>query len=93
MRRLHLFEPLSADKNQKFIRSRMTDKERKTTPNLIKAFIIADADTGHGVMLTQKPDQRFEKGCQVPHRRSKTRHKEMWASGGKVLVPDEQPKG
>jgi len=40
---------LSADKNQQFIRSRMTEEERKATPEIdYSPFIIADADTGHG---------------------------------------------
>jgi len=40
---------LSADKNQRFERSRMTDEEREKTPEIdYSPFIIADADTGHG---------------------------------------------
>ncbi len=40
---------LSADKNQQFIRSRMSEEERKVTPIIdYRPFIIADADTGHG---------------------------------------------
>lgn len=40
---------LSADKNQQFIRSRMTEEQRKVTPEIdYRPFIIADADTGHG---------------------------------------------
>ena len=40
---------LTADKNQHFARSRMTDEKRKSTPATdFRPFIIADADTGHG---------------------------------------------
>ncbi len=40
---------LSADKNQRYERSRMTASERESTPEIdYRPFIIADADTGHG---------------------------------------------
>ena len=40
---------LTADKNQHFARSRMTDEQRRATPEVdFRPFIIADADTGHG---------------------------------------------
>jgi isocitrate lyase len=40
---------LAADKNQHFARIRMSDEERKATPEVdYRPFIIADADTGHG---------------------------------------------
>ncbi len=40
---------LSADKNQQYSRSRMSEEERKVTPIIdYRPFIIADADTGHG---------------------------------------------
>ncbi|MGE3176981.1 MAG: isocitrate lyase/phosphoenolpyruvate mutase family protein [Vicinamibacterales bacterium] len=40
---------LTADKNQHFARSRMTDEKRKATPVVdFRPFLIADADTGHG---------------------------------------------
>jgi isocitrate/methylisocitrate lyase len=40
---------LTADKNQHFARSRMTEEQRKATPPVdYRPFIIADADTGHG---------------------------------------------
>ncbi len=40
---------LTADKNQHFVRIRMTEEERKATPTVdYRPFIIADADTGHG---------------------------------------------
>lgn len=40
---------LSADKNQRYDRSRMSQAERDATPEVdYRPFIIADADTGHG---------------------------------------------
>jgi len=40
---------LTADKNQHFVRIRMTEAEREKTPAVdYRPFIIADADTGHG---------------------------------------------
>ncbi|MBI3893187.1 MAG: isocitrate lyase, partial [Candidatus Wallbacteria bacterium] len=40
---------LTADRNQQFLRSRMSEKERQSTPaHDFRPFIIADADTGHG---------------------------------------------
>ena len=40
---------LSADRNQYFARSRMSEEERRRTPEVdFRPFIIADADTGHG---------------------------------------------
>ena len=40
---------LSADRNQQYLRSRMTEAQRAATqPHDFRPFIIADADTGHG---------------------------------------------
>src|SRR6478609_8340787 len=40
---------LTADRNQQYLRLRMTDKQRTATPATdFRPFIIADADTGHG---------------------------------------------
>ena len=40
---------LTADRNQRFARSRMTDEQRAATPEVdYRPYIIADADTGHG---------------------------------------------
>ena len=40
---------LTADKNQQFTRSRMTNAQRAATPKYdYQPFIIADADTSHG---------------------------------------------
>jgi len=40
---------LTADKNQQFARSRMTEEQCKSVPEVdFRPFLIADADTGHG---------------------------------------------
>src|SRR6266581_1753046 len=40
---------LIADRNQQYLRSRMSEKQRDATPvHDYRPFIIADADTGHG---------------------------------------------
>lgn len=40
---------LAADRNQKYMRSRMTDEQRQQQPEFdFRPYIIADADTGHG---------------------------------------------
>jgi len=40
---------LTADRNQRFARSRMSESQRATSPEIdYRPFIIADADTGHG---------------------------------------------
>ncbi len=40
---------LTADRNQQYLRSRMTEAQRAATPaHDFRPFIIADADTGHG---------------------------------------------
>jgi isocitrate lyase len=40
---------LTADRNQRFVRSRMNEAQRAASPEIdYRPFIIADADTGHG---------------------------------------------
>ncbi len=40
---------LAADRNQQFLRSRLTEEQRAASPAVdFRPFIIADADTGHG---------------------------------------------
>ena len=88
---------LSADKNQQFARSKMTDKERMASPKVdYQPFIIADADTGHGGEAhVRNLIRRFvEVGVPGYHiEDQKPGVKKCGHQAGKVLVPqDEQLK-
>ncbi len=88
---------LAADKNQQFIRSRMTDEERESTKvHDFRPFIIADADTGHGGDAhVRNLVRRFvEIGVPGYHiEDQKPGAKKCGHQGGKVLVgSDEQIK-
>jgi len=88
---------LAADRNQKFMRAKMMDKERKGTPKIdFRPFIIADADTGHGGDAhVRNLIRRFvEVGITGYHiEDQKPGAKKCGHQGGKVLVPvDEQIK-
>src|SRR5680860_1196 len=88
---------LTADRNQRFARSRMTDAERAATPEFdFRPFIVADADTGHGGDAhVRNLIRRFvEAGVPGYHiEDQKAGAKKCGHQGGKVLVPsDEQIK-
>jgi isocitrate/methylisocitrate lyase len=88
---------LTADRNQRFARSRMTEAQRAATPETdYRPFIIADADTGHGGDAhVQNLIRRFaEVGVPGYHiEDQKPGAKKCGHQGGKVLVGmDEQIK-
>ncbi len=88
---------LTADKNQFFARARMTEEQRKATPEVdYRPFIVADADTGHGGDAhVRNLIRRFvEVGVPGYHiEDQKPGVKKCGHQGGKVLVSeDEQVK-
>jgi len=88
---------LTADRNQQYLRSRMSESQRKATPKIdFRPFIIADADTGHGGDAhVRNLIRRFvEVGVPGYHiEDQKPGCKKCGHQGGKVLVPvDEQIK-
>ena len=88
---------LTADRNQRFARSRMTEAERASTPEIdFQPLIIADADTGHGGDAhVRNLIRRFaEVGVPGYHiEDQKPGAKKCGHQGGKVLVAqDEQIK-
>ncbi len=88
---------LTADRNQHFARSRMTEEQRQATPEVdFRPFIIADADTGHGGDAhVRNLIRRFvEVGVPGYHiEDQKPGLKKCGHQGGKVLVTvDEQIK-
>ncbi|MCY3969816.1 MAG: isocitrate lyase ICL2 [Acidobacteria bacterium] len=88
---------LTADKNQTFARSRMSEAERRANPATdFRPFIIADADTGHGgEQHVRNLIRRFvEVGVPGYHiEDQKPGVKKCGHQAGKVVVPqDEQNK-
>ncbi len=76
---------LTADRNQRFARSRMSEAQRAATPEVdFRPFIIADADTGHGGDAhVRNLIRRFvEVGrARLPHRRPEAGRQEVRAPG------------
>ncbi len=85
---------LTADKNQFHARARMTDDQRKSTPEVdFRPFIIADADTGHGGdAAVRNLVRRFvEVGVPGYHiEDQKPGVKKCGHQGGKVLVSEDE---
>ena len=85
---------LTADRNQFHSRARMTEEQRRATPEIdYRPFIIADADTGHGGDAhVRNLVRRFvEAGVPGYHiEDQKPGAKKCGHQGGKVLVSEDE---
>src|SRR5512142_3077056 len=85
---------LTADRNQRFARSRLSEAQRTASPEIdYRPFIIADADTGHGGDAhVRNLIRRFvEVGVPGYHiEDQKPGAKKCGHQGGKVLVSEDE---
>src|SRR5580658_300973 len=85
---------LTADRNQRFARSRLSEAQRAASPEIdYRPFIIADADTGHGGDAhVRNLIRRFvEVGIPGYHiEDQKPGAKKCGHQGGKVLVAEDE---
>src|SRR6266568_6105404 len=85
---------LTADRNQRFARSRLSEAQRAASPEIdYRPFIIADADTGHGGDAhVRNLVRRFvEVGVPGYHiEDQKPGAKKCGHQGGKVLVSEDE---
>jgi isocitrate lyase len=85
---------LMADRNQRFLRARMSPAARAATPEVdFTPFIIADADTGHGGdahvrNLVRRFVEAGVPGCHIEDQKPGV--KKCGHQGGKVLVAEDE---